>query len=228
MVRHRSVTTRCTMRFSRSFPPGWSSPAARFSSCCTWACWSGSRAFVPPSRPWPVCRVCRMRSGRRRSAEIAARHGQGHAGDVGGLVGGEEQDRRRLLLRSCRSASSGWTRPSGPRSAGTRPSPARVGGAALRGMRRGGASVPPGAIAADADAVFGILEGEAGGDGVHAALGRRIGHAVDAARRDRGDVDDDAAARAPASPAAPRGSTRASGRASGGSPPRSAPPRNAA
>ena len=98
--RHMSVATRWTMRFSRSLPPAWSSPATRFSSCCT----SGvlvSESDIRFLRP-ALCRdsvSCRMRSGRRWSAEIAARHGQGHAGDVGGIVGGEEQDRRRLLLR---------------------------------------------------------------------------------------------------------------------------------
>src|ERR1700746_2278692 len=41
----------------------------------------------------------RKRSDRRGSAEVAACHGQENAGDVGGLVRGQEQNCRRLLVR---------------------------------------------------------------------------------------------------------------------------------
>ena len=54
-------------------------------------------------------------------------------------------------------------------------------------MRRGGAA---GRGGIDAHAALRRLEGQAGRERVHAALGRAVGHAVDAARGDGGDVDD--------------------------------------
>src|SRR6202171_2214083 len=86
----------------------------------------------------------RKRSDRHRSAEVAACHGQGNAGDVGGLVRGQEQDCRRLLFRGAEAVHQAggegliqicWYQTFS----------CSIGGAAWRGIRRGGASVAPGA-----------------------------------------------------------------------------------
>src|SRR5690606_18810158 len=123
------------------------------------------------------------------SAQIPATHRQGDAGDVTGLVGSQEQDRAGLLVDAAVAlhqrgidglvddllvpnllllALLGRVARNAPRR--------RLGAA-----RRGGV---------DANAALGVLEREAGGQRVHAALGRTVGHAVEAAGGDGRDVDD--------------------------------------
>ena len=90
-----------------------------------------------------------------------------------------------------RSDGAGSRRASGQRRPRSRRRPRRrrarsARDAARRGLgaaRRGGD---------DADPARGGLPGEAGRQRVHAALGRRVGDAVDAARGDRRDIDDHA------------------------------------
>src|ERR1700722_15076883 len=88
MTRNRSVMTRCIMHFSRGLPASLAKPltlASRsFTSC---VCNSDSLIFI--SSVNSVCVVL---------AKIPARDGKRDSGDVGGLVGGQEQDRRGLLL----------------------------------------------------------------------------------------------------------------------------------
>src|SRR6267154_2061179 len=86
-------------------------PPASTKRTLTFAFSAKRRATTEPDAPEPSpsgCRSSRVpplrspgrkQSVRRRSAEVASCHGQGNASDVGGLVRGQEQDCRRLLLR---------------------------------------------------------------------------------------------------------------------------------
>lgn len=129
-VRHRSVVIRCTMRFSRSFPPAPSSPAARANSC-----FAAGLSMIDPFMSTfsqcsvchgarPLCRVrpgCRSRASRGpaaptpKSTQVPARHGQGDARDVGGRVGRQEPVVHRSHCRNVppplkRRSRSGRTR----------------------------------------------------------------------------------------------------------------------
>ena len=196
MARNMSCATRRTMRLdagvaarsSRRRRRGRAGPARRG---CRRGIWS--LAFPPV-----FGRLGRFRlAGAVRPLglpEVAARHRQGDAGDVGGLVGGQEQDRRRLLVEravaaACRLDAIVWSTIAWYQafscSACGAPGCAGCGAAAPRcrrgRWRRRGCRARR-------------TPRRGGGERVDAALGRRIGHAVDAARGDRRDVDDHAAA----------------------------------
>src|SRR5215212_2797294 len=99
-MRHISLAIRWTMRLSRSSPPVWSSPAARFSSFSTSGVFVRDSAIVSsvPATGRRFLVYAGSGPAPLRSAQVAARHGQGDAGYVRSLVRGEEQDRRRLVL----------------------------------------------------------------------------------------------------------------------------------
>src|SRR5699024_480423 len=127
------------------------------------------------------------------SALVASGDGEDRAGDVRGLRGREEADRRGLLVERPVAAEDGGV--DGlvhdllvPVLLLLGPGVAPAGDPTFRGERpaRGGGHDP--------DAVRGRLERECGGQPVHAALGRGIRHPVDPAGRHRGDVDDRAGA----------------------------------
>ena len=156
--------------------------------------WRAPLAWAASLRPVGTASGCAGVAGRAGGlAEVAAGDGEHTAGDVGGFVGGQEGDRARPARRAFRSVSSGTSRWSGPRSAGTRPSPCSLSGWGPRATWRGGASVPPGRCGHHADPVRGGFQGQGSGDGLHTALGGRVGDPVDAAGGNGGDVDDNAA-----------------------------------
>src|SRR5689334_9770466 len=169
MVRNRSPTTRCTMRLRRRLPPSSLSALTFISRSLT------VRVSIRLSViALPPFRNCWTRSGGRISAQVAACYRQCDAGDVGGLFGREEQDGCRLLFgRSVSLHQAGAScllhHRSHPhiflqcsRLATARDASRRCLGA----PRRNGA---------DADAVLGVFEGEAGGDSVDATLRRSVG-----------------------------------------------------
>src|ERR1700733_11727475 len=83
MTRNRSVMTRCMMRFSRGLPASLVRPLIFVSSSFT-SCLYNSDSLIFISSVISICVLL---------AKIPACDGQGDAGDVRGLVGGQEQDR---------------------------------------------------------------------------------------------------------------------------------------
>src|SRR3954454_10121961 len=126
------------------------------------------------------------------SAEIASRHRQRDAGDVGGLIGGEEEDGRDLFLDGAVALHE--RRLDGLVDDGLIPGllllrlgPWATGYAAFGclGAARCRGHHP--------DTLAGVLERQRGGQRPDAALGRGVRHPVDAPGGHRADVDDRAA-----------------------------------
>src|SRR6266568_1133903 len=97
MVRNRSDTRRWMIRLWRVSPVPLSRPLTLVSRSFT--SWVFSRLSLMVHSLLVAARTGRRGKLVARSAEIATGHWQGDAGDVGGLVRRQEQDRRRLFLR---------------------------------------------------------------------------------------------------------------------------------
>src|SRR5690606_38601113 len=123
------------------------------------------------------------------SAEVAAAYRQGHAGDVGGLVGGQEEDRADLFV----DAPVAFHQAAGDGLVDDLLVPALFLLALLAAVARNAPGRCLGAAwggGIDPDATAGRLEGQARGERVDPTLGRTVGHAVDPSGGDGRDVDD--------------------------------------
>ena len=163
-----STPPACATKLSTSTCAGRRRWSRRSASGCAGA--PGASAAVPGE----VHRKRRL----MRSAEVAASYRQGHAGDVGRLVGGEEKDRRDLLVDAAVALHQAAVE--GLLDDLSIPAPLLL--ALRRGVARNPSRRRVGAARrhrVDADALVGGLERQAGGQRVHPALGGAIGHPVD-------------------------------------------------